>query len=212
VALAFLICSGVSVAGRIERLHLALAPETDSVKHVDAGEEPKQDSIQVEFEGMRSLMGENCPSFRVFLGKMTNSERPAPFWHIKPTDAEEDANMVQTKIAVAVRVSAAIKGEFSREGACTNLEHYVCPEVELKVLLPLYVNSRTIEQGEKLCFYKQAESEKKERKAPEEIDSLAAWKKQRTAVSKDNDTSKQKRVPSADPIQHHRTQDGFRPL
>jgi hypothetical protein len=205
VAPAFLICSGVSVAGLIERLHLGLAPETDSIKHVDAGAEPQPDSHQVEFEGMRSLMGETCPSFRVFLGKMMSTEKAAPFWHVKPTDAEEDANMVQTKIAVAVRVSADVRGEFKQEGACTLLEHYLCPEVEVKVILPLYVNSRTIEKGEKLCFYKKAESEKKERKAPEEIDTIGTWKKQRTALEKDNSNSKRdRRVPAADPATHTR--------
>ena len=164
---------------------MAFAPETDSVKHVDAGDEPKPDSLPVAFEGMRSLMGENCPSFRIFLGKMMSSEKPSPFWHVKPTDAEEDANMIQTTIAVAVRVSADIRGDFKKEGACTQLEHHLCPEVEVKVVLPLYVNFRTIEKGEKLCFYKPAESDKKERKAPEEINTLAKWKKQRTACEEE---------------------------
>ena len=109
---------------------------------------------------MESLMGETCLSFRVFLGRIASAEKPAPFWHVERTDAEEDANMVQTTIAVAVRVSADIRGEFKHEGACTQLEHHLCPEVEVKVILPLYVNSRTIEKGEKLCFYKKTEMEK----------------------------------------------------
>jgi hypothetical protein len=196
VAPAFLICSGVSVSGLIERLCLALSPETDSVKHVDAGDEPAKDSHKVEFEGMTSLMGETCPYFRVFLGKLLSSEKAAPFWHVKPTDAEEDANMVLTKIAVAVRVSAEVRGEFKSQGACTMLQHYVSPEVEVKVILPLYVNSRTIEKGEKLCFYKKAdESEQKERKAPEEIDTISAWKQQRTALSKETGNSKREKLP-----------------
>ena len=41
---AFLICSGVAVSGPIARLCLALAPETDQVKHVDASEEPAKDA------------------------------------------------------------------------------------------------------------------------------------------------------------------------
>ena len=129
--------------------------------------EPPKDGHHVEFEGLGSLMGEPCPSFRVFLGKLLSSDKAAPFWHVKPTDVEEDANMVLTTIAVAVRVSAAMRGQFKQEGDCTMLEHYICPEVEVKVILPLYVNNRALEIGETLCVYKEAvASEEKQRKAP----------------------------------------------
>ena len=74
------------------------------------------------------------------------------------------------KIAVAVKVSAEIKGHFTSEGACNNLEHYVSPDVEAKVILPLFVNSRSLKRGDKLCEYKKGgkgerrvESTKKDR-------------------------------------------------
>ena len=195
MAPAFLICSGVSVSGLIERLCLGLAHETDSVKHIDAGEEPAKDSHKVEFEGLRSLMGENCPSFRVFLGKLLSSDKAAPFWHVKPTDVEEHANMVLTTIAVAVRVSAAMRGQFKQEGACTMLESYICPEVEVKVILPLYVHNRALEVGEKLCFYKAAVERENKRKDPEEIDTIVAWKKKQAGSSKDKDSSSKRDRP-----------------
>ena len=170
---------------------MALAPETDSVKHVDAGDEPAKDSHKVEFEGMGTLMGEPSPYFRVFLGKLASLEKAAPFWHVKPTDADEDVNMVLTKIAVAVRVSAEMRGEFSNQRAGKMLEHYVSPEVEVKVILPLFVNSRDIEKGEKLYFHEiRAENKQEERKAPEEIDAISAWKKQRTAFAQETGNSK----------------------
>ena len=110
VSPAFLISSGVSVSGQSRRLQLALAPETDRVTHVDSGVEAPDDSYPVEFKGMESLMGGTCPSSRVFLGKMSSAEKPSPFWHVEQTDAVEDANMGLAEIAVAVRVSAEIKG------------------------------------------------------------------------------------------------------
>ena len=99
-------------------------------------------------------MGETCPSSSVFLGRLTSAEKPAPFWHVERTDAEEDANMGLAKITVAVRVSAEIRGHFTSEGICKRLEHYVSPDVEVQVVLPLFVNSRTLERGDKLCYYK----------------------------------------------------------
>ena len=76
-----------------------------------------------------------------------------------------------------------MRGLFTSEGVCKNLEHYVSPDVEVQVILPLFVNSRTLERGDKLCYYKnKAEKEKEEQKAPEEVDGLRSWKKQRTAT------------------------------
>ena len=47
------------------------------------------------------------------------------------------------------------------------------------MILPVYVNNRAIEIGEKLCFYKEAEEiEQKKRKAPEAVDSLRVWNNQ----------------------------------
>ena len=156
-----LISSGVSVSGPIRRLQLALAPETDKVTHVDPGDEAPKDSHPVEFEGMESLMGETCFSFRVFLGRLTSAEKPAPFWLVERTDAEEAANMGLAKITVAVWVSAEIRGHFTSEGVCKNLEHYVSPDVEVQVILPLFVNSRTLERGDKLCHCKNRKGERR---------------------------------------------------
>ena len=184
MAPAFLICSGVSVSGPIARLCLALAPETDQVKHVEEKDKPPNDAHKVAFENMPSLTASPCPSFRIYLCKLSSQERPAPFWHVKSTDVLEDANMELTKVAVNVQVSAAMRGGFKKEGAGTMLESYVCPEVEVTVILPVYVNNRAIEIGEKLCFYKEAEEiEQKKRKAPEAVDSLRVWNKHLAAES-----------------------------
>ena len=51
------------------------------------------------------------------------------------------------------------------------------------MILPVYVNNRDIEICEKLCFYKDAEEQDKKRpRAPEAIDSLDVWEKQRAAI------------------------------
>ena len=127
MAPAFLICSGVSVSGPIARLCLALAPETDQVKHVDAKEEPPKDAHKVEIENLKSLMGLPCPSFRIYLGRLGSAEKPAPFWHVKSTAVLEEANMELTHVAVTVQASAAMQGRFKSEGVGTMLESYVAP-------------------------------------------------------------------------------------
>ena len=71
------------------------------------------------------------------------------------------------------------------------LESYVAPEVDVTVILPVYVNNRAIEFGEKLCFYKEAvEKEEKKQKAPEKVDSFGLWKKQHAAVSEQENPRK----------------------
>ena len=102
MAPSFLICSAVSVSGHIDRLCLALAPETDQAKHVEEKDKPPNDAHKVEFEHMPSLMGSPCPSFRIYLCKLSSQERQAPFWHVKSTDVLEYANMELTKVAVNV--------------------------------------------------------------------------------------------------------------
>ena len=59
------------------------------------------------------------------------------------------------------------------------------------MILPVYVNNRAIEIGEKLCFYKEAEEiEKKERKAPEAVDSIRVWNKQLAGAITQKDDKK----------------------
>ena len=92
-SVASLISSGVSVSGPIRRFQLALALETYNVTHVDPGDGAPNDSHRVEFEGMESLAGETCSSFRVFLGRLTSAKKPAPFWLVVRNNVEEAANM-----------------------------------------------------------------------------------------------------------------------
>ena len=62
---------------------------------------------------------------------------------------------------MAVRVSAEIRGHFTSEGVCKNLEHCVSLDVEVQVILHLCVNSRTLERGDKLCHYKSRKGERR---------------------------------------------------
>ena len=180
---AFLICSGVAVSGPIPGLCLALALETDRIIYVDEGKGVGKDDIRVIFENLDSFMGSPCDDLRIYLGRAGSSEKPAPFWHVKQTDAFEEANMETTDVAVTVHVSAEMHGRFKAEGAGALIQSYVAPNVDVKVILPVYVNNRDIEIGEKLCFYKDAEEQDKKRpRPPEAIDSLDVWKKQRAGT------------------------------
>ena len=64
------------------------------------------------------------------------------------------------------------------------LQSYVAPEVDVTVILPVYINNRAIEIGEELCSWREAEEiDKKEPKAPEAVDSLRVWDKHLAAES-----------------------------
>ena len=129
-------------------------------------------------------MGENCPSFRVFLGKLASLEKAAPFWHVKPIEKKEDANMELIKVSVSVWASAGIKGAWGNHSAGTMLDSYINPEATVKVILPVFVNTKRLEFGEQLKYYKPAEpNEEKKRKPVEEVDNLAEWVKQRAHES-----------------------------
>jgi hypothetical protein len=85
-------------------------------------------------------------------------EKPVPFWHVKSTDVEEDANMELIKVAVAVGVPAGIRGRFKGQGVGIMLDSYINPEATVTVILPVFVNSSRLEFGDKLVFYKKPEA------------------------------------------------------
>ena len=65
------------------------------------------------------------------------------------------------------------------------LESYISPEASVKVILPVFVNHRTLEKREQLFFYKKAEApEEKKQKAAEPVDPLADFVKNRAEVRK----------------------------
>ena len=178
---AILICSRLSVPGHIDPLGLALAPETDHVKHRDYSKPEPKDSRAVFVEGLGSVL-EECPDINMYLGKHSSSEKAVPFGHVKPIEKEEDANMELIKVSVAVWASAGIQGPWSGKSAGTMLASYINPEVTVKVILPVFVNIKRLEFGEQLKYYKPAEpNEEKKRKPVEEVDNLAEWIKGRAA-------------------------------
>ena len=183
-ATAFLICSRVSVSVEIKPHCLALAPETESVKHRDRTKEQPKDCHTVSVEGMSRLVG-NCPRLDMYLPSQTSKEQPVPFWSVKPTHVEAEANMELIYVAVSVGVSTGIIGELHDKGVGVMLGSYINPESTVKVILPLYVNHRTLEFGDQLLYYKPAEApDEKKRKALEEVDPLADFVRNRQEARK----------------------------
>ena len=188
---AFLICSGLSVSGRIKPFTLALVPETEAVKHRDYSKPQPKDLLygnaanhDVGLQGLEAII-EDCPSMNIYLGRQGNSEKPVPFWHVEPADDEDDANMKLIGVTVEVRVSAGILGDLKLQSTGIILDSYINPEAVVKVTLPVFVNTRLLKFGEKLTFYKKAEAaEEKKRKGVEEIDAIADWAKQRAEERK----------------------------
>ena len=181
---AFLICSRVSVSGEIKPHCLALAPETESVKHRDRTKEQPKDCHPVTVEGMDRLV-EYRLYFDMYLQAQTSKEKPAPFWNVKPTHVEAEANMELIYVAVSVGVSTGIIGELKDTGDGVMLGSCINPESTVKVTLPLYLNHRRLAFGDQLLYYKPAEApEEKKRKTLEEVDPLAAFVKNGQEVRK----------------------------
>jgi hypothetical protein len=181
---AILICSRLSVPGHIDPLGLALAPETDHIKQRDHTKPPPKDSRNVSIEGLDSVL-ENCPDINMYLGNHSSPEKAVPFWHVKPSDKEEDANMELINVSVSVWASAGVKGAWGNHSAGTMLDSYINPETTVRVVLPVFVNHKRVEFGEQLKYYKPAEpNEEKKRKAVREPDHLDEWVKGREEAEK----------------------------
>ena len=111
----------------------------------------------MKVEGLGAIL-DNCPSIDIYLGRLSSLEKPVPFWHVEPTDVQEDANMELIQVAVAVGVSAEIRGRFKGQGVGIMLDSYINPEATVKVILPLFVNTSCLEFGDQLVFYKKPEA------------------------------------------------------
>jgi hypothetical protein len=159
---------------------LALAPETEGgPKHRDRTKEQPKEGHSVKVEGMSRFVGD-CPSFDMYLPAQVSHSKPVPFWSVKATHVEADANMELISVAVSVGVSAGMLGDLSGTSAGELLRSHINPESTVKVTLPLYVNHRRLVFGDQLRFYKPAsEPEERTRAVIEAPDFLAAFVKNR---------------------------------
>ena len=110
----------------------------------------------MKVEGM-GLLYEDCPIFDMYLPEQKVLAKPAPFWNVKPTHEEAEANMELISVAVSVGVSAAMTGNLKSNSVGTLLKSYINPETTVTVTLPLFVNHKHLYVGDQLRFYKPAE-------------------------------------------------------
>ena len=176
---------------------LVLAPESEKVMHRDRTKEQPQDCHPVKVENLCRIV-ENCPLLDMYLPMQKSLEKPVPFWTVTITHEKEKANMELIDVAVSVGVSTGILGELAETSGGIMLQSYINPESTVKVILPLYVNHRTLEFGDQLLFYKKAgKAVEKKGKDLEEIDEVAEF------VSALSDARKRKRqLPQA--LNHHK--------
>jgi len=155
---------------------LALAPETETAKHRDRTKEQPKEGHSVKVEGMSGLF-EDCPCFDMYIPEQKGLAKPVPFWTIKPTHVEAEANMELIWVAVSVGVSTGIVGQLNTTRSGEMLRSYITPESTVKVTLPLYVNHRLLEFGDQLRFYKPAGKPDEKKRKVEVADDLADFVK-----------------------------------
>ena len=173
---AFLICSRVWVSGKIDPHCLALAPESEAVKHRDRTKEQPKEGHSVKVEGM-SVLFQDCPCFDMYVQEQKGLAKPVPFWSVRPTRVEAEANMELIWVAVSVGVSTEMEGQLNLTRSGEMLRSYITPESTVKVTLPLYVNHRLLEFGDQLRFYKPAEERNEKKRKAEVTDDLADFVK-----------------------------------
>ena len=155
---------------------MALAPESETVQHRDRTKEQPKEGHSVKVEGM-SVLTEDCPCFDMYLPEQKGLAKPVPFWSVRPTHVEAEANMELIWVAVSVGVSTAIEGQLNLTKSAEMLRSYITPESTVKVTLPLYVNHRLLEFGDQLRFYKPAEERNEKKRKVEVVDDLADFVK-----------------------------------
>ena len=186
---AFLICSRVSVSGEINPHCLALAPESETVKHRDRTKEQPKQGHSVTVEGISGLL-DDSPYFDMYLPEQKGLEKPVPFWTVKTTHVEEEANMELIWVAVSVGVSTGTIAELNSTPGGEELRSYINPESTVKVRLPLYINHRRLEFGDQLRFFKAAEKPDEKKRKEAELDNISDFAKERAEASKRNKTSR----------------------
>ena len=162
---------------------MALAPETETVKHRDRTKEQPKEGHSVKVEGMSGLL-DDCPCFDMYLPDQKSLAKPVPFWTVKPTHVEAEANMELIWVAVSVGVSTGILGELNKTSGGELLGSYITPESTVKVTLPLYVNYRQLEFGDQLRFFKPAEKPDERKRKEEVAESIADFVKDRAEARK----------------------------
>ena len=127
-------------------------------------------------EGMSKIFAD-CPSFDMYLPETKIFAKPVPFWYIKPTQVEAEANMELIWVAVSVGVSTVLEGELNKTISGELLRSYITPESTVKVTLPVYVNHRLLEFGDQLRFYKPPETTDGKKRKVQVADDLADFVK-----------------------------------
>ena len=137
----------------------------------------------MKVEGMSRLL-EDCPCFDMYLPDQKGLAKPVPFWTVKPTHVEAEANMELIWVAVSVGGSTGILGKLNLTSGGEMLRSYITPESTVKVTLPLYVNHRRLVFGDQLRFYKPASEPDGKKRKVEVPDSLADFVKNRGEARK----------------------------
>ena len=133
----------------------------------------------MKVEGM-SVLNEDCPFFDIYLPETKGLlAKPVPFWAVKPTHVEAEANMELIQVAVSVGVSTEMEGQLKSTSSGEMLRSYISPESTVKVTLPLYVNHRLLELGDQLLFYKPAENRPETKRKEKVIDDVVAFVQRR---------------------------------
>ena len=84
-------------------------PNTDVAEMITADKEPSEKDFEVTFSrNVEDILRTKLPG-RFYLGPLA-VETPSPCWLIAPSDNRDHCNTVQHTVAVAVAVSADLKG------------------------------------------------------------------------------------------------------
>ena len=140
--------------GALPRLKLALAPDTDKVKIVQFGDSVCEDDIEVTFMNLEAYLGAPAPC-RIFLGKMSSVEKPAPYWLVKATADKDEVNMEEFQMELTASTSATLKELHEDTLAAAELRVDVETESVVKVILPILVNTKNIPVTGQLFVFKE---------------------------------------------------------
>jgi hypothetical protein len=169
-ALALIISRGAWPKGSV-----VLGPDTMQVKHIPVGEEPGNLPL--------ATITPPAASGQYALAPCVGEDNLSPLWCVSTTDDDRKANMVWQSVEVQHVTGSDFIG-FCKPTPVRQPSGRVVKDtaMEMKVSIPVLVNSKTLKDGEELVYFKDKVEKTKRALKPISATSVCKPKKARTTA------------------------------
>jgi hypothetical protein len=154
---------------------VVLGPDTMNVKHILVGEDPGNAPL--------ATISPLAASGQYALAPCVSDDNLSPLWCVATTDDDRKANMVWQSVEVQHVTGSDFVGLCKPTTLRTPTgKPLKDTAMEMKVSIPILINSRTLEDGEELIYFREKVENKKRDLKPISATSVSKSKKARPSV------------------------------